>query len=378
MRPAATLFALLLSTSAAAADNPPPAWQGVWRGTIGTIGITACLRPDYDGPAGVYYYAKHLQTIRLAAPEKFDPATLVFHEDAGGEDPSKLPTWTLKPPAAGEMRGQWSGNGKQLPIKLKRIPLAAPDLEQSPCSSGAFNDPLEKPATLVVGKAQPGFRTLELDFGGRFNAELSSFELIAATPGIARVNAALRTSLMDEQDNVFSCSRNILDQNGHSGEYMVTTTPELIAGRWLVTATASSNSCGGAHPNYDRSFGTWDLAGGKAVDPWTWFVPAAARRMSKNKEGSYEALEIKPVLKALIDKGWAAISEAECRDAPGSDDNTWMLRPTRSGMAFTPSLAHVVHACTGDVLIPYSTLSKWMTPAGKAAAAEISAAATAK
>ncbi len=381
MRPTLPLLALLLSASAAAPADPLPAWQGVWRGGVGTVVITVCLRADDDRPAGVYYYARHLETIRLTAPDDADRAALALVEGDGEPARKNAPRWTLQPPVANQMAGTWSGNGRKLPIRLWRVELGAPDEKESPCASGAFNEAREKPAQLVTGSedpAQPGYRTLSLDFGNRFNADLASFELTGAGAGVASLNAALRKALMDEQENVFSCSRAVLDRFGHASEYNVTTRPELIRGRWLVSATARSNACGGAHPNYNSSFSTWDLASGKAVDPWTWFTPAAAERMVKNTAGSYAAPKIKPALRSLIDKGWAALSDGDCRDAPGADDDIWMVRPTRKGMAFTPSLPHVVHACSDDVVIPYGSLTKWMTPAGKAAAAEIGAPAPAR
>lgn len=380
-RTAVPLLALLLCTSAAASPDPLPPWQGVWRGAVGTVVITVCLREDDARPAGVYYYARHLETIRLAAAEKSDPPAMSFIEGDGDPARKNAPRWTLQPPVANQMGGTWSGNGRNLPIRLWRVDLESADDKRSPCASGAFNDAREKPAQVVVGTADPAqaqYRTLSLDFGNRFNADIASFALTGSGAGIASVNAALRKSLLDEQENVFACSRAVLEQTGHPGEYQVATTPELISGRWLVAATASSNSCGGAHPNYDRSFSTWDLASGKAIDPWTWFMPAAAQRMVKDTAGSYTALDIQPGLRSLIDQGWIALSDGDCRDAPGTEDSIWMVRPTRTGMAFTPSLAHVVHACTDDVVIPYKRLLKWMTPAGKAAAAEISAPARAK
>ena len=370
---AAALLGAGLPASGATGEAAAPAWEGVWSGTIGTLPIHACLR-DKDGEAaGVYYYDKHLLPIHLTTPAQGGSAALALSEGRQADGKQAPPQWTLALPVGGQMNGTWAGAGKQLPIHLKLVLQQKSDDDEGPCASAEFNAPREVPARLVTSSASldgASYRVLTLDFGARFNGSVNSIQLPGAAN--ARVNAQLREALMGEQANVYDCSRNSLGQYGEDGEYSDQTTPQAITAQWLVTEHSNGNSCGGIHPNASTTHETWNLITGKKVDTWDWFSPAGASR------GTHEAdapLQISDRLSRLLNKAWTDSVADDCKDA---SSGYWTPYPTKHGMAFTPSLPHVVYACTTDVVIPYAKLAPLLNAQGKLALASFRAAARSK
>ncbi len=357
-----------MALPASAADDPAaPAWEGVWRGTIGTLPVVACLRMKDDLAAGLYYYEKHLIPINIAAPEQSATGLTLSETQTG--DAKQIPSlWKLALPVDGQMNGTWSGAGKHLPIHLKKIVILEPDNDEGPCASADFNGPRERPARVVTTSASKDgtdYRELRLDFGKRFDASVSSFQLQGA--GNAHVNAQLRDALTAEEENVYTCTRSSLAQYGQAGEYNDTTAPMAIMAHWLVTERSNSNMCGGVHPNASTTHDTWNLATGKKVDVWDWFSPAGAVKVKNEADTSPK---ISTRLQRLLARAWADSVPDDCKDA---SSGYWTPYPTSDGMAFTPSLPHVVYACTTDVVIPYAKLAPLLNTQGKAAVASFRA-----
>lgn len=165
---------------------------------------------------------------------------------------------------------------------------------------------------------------------------------------MGRVNAALAADVQTGPDNAMylTCSMSALAQNGNDGEASFTRRPLVLTHNWLVVEDNEENYCGGAHPNTEVSYATWDLKTGLRVNLYDWFTPT---------------------FRKLIDAAFPA-SDADCRDAERVEDD-WMVRLTTTGVAFTPVFSHVDMACTDDAAIPFARLAPYLNASGKASTA---------
>lgn len=372
------LSATIIATLAHAPVLPAPApagAEGVWQGTIGTMPVIACLHARDSELQGSYYYLKHLVPIPLAEKAPGQPGggmTLSENLDA----PANMQaSWTLASPAATRMNGTWKGNGKSFPITLTRLALTKDEQLDSPCGSGAFNGPREKPGTIRTSEARlagTAYQLLTLDVGKHMDAVLTSFNLAGSGPAVSKVNDQLRKRLLAEQDMVFECARGMMAEHPQTFEYGSRTTPVMITARWLVAEETSSAYCGGAHPNYGIGHVTWDLATGSVADPARWLAPAKpASAPAAEETGADQSLP--PALDKLVARAWTQMQKdaPDCKDAVTPGETSWALHPTPAGMAFTPQLPHAVHACVDDVVVAWPKVLPFMNSAGKAAVASL-------
>lgn len=366
--------------------DTPPAWAGVWQGTVGKAEVRVCLQSSYASQ-GAYYYTRYLKLIPLAEPEKkpkADAASVVLNETMlkGKAKPGAAPAqetvvWALRASADGRsLEGHWRSSTKELPVRLSRMAEPAPDKKAAaqdapnPCESDAFNTPREQPARVVSSQAKTengatAYRALSLDFGDRYAAEVGSFELLRDDEGARRFNAAMRKALAGEQDSVFGCTRSALGQFGSEGDYTVRVEPALIGRHWVVVRNGGSDSCGGAHPNAYTGYQTWNLDEGRTLDPWTWFGPKGAKvSMQGEGDSRYASVEISDALKALLAKAWPRDDEG-CKEVPEESGTHWTVYPSPKGMVFMPELPHVIFACTEEVTLPWAKVLPMLTPQGR-------------
>ncbi len=363
----AAVAALLGGAAYAQPDAPPPAWSGVWRGTLGGTQIRACFGEAGDANAGVYYYMSHLQLIRL------DPDASPAHSWSEGENTDKTaPHWNVIASGANALSGTWTGKGKSLPISLTRMPLDKDDDADTACGAGVFTAPRIKTPTIT---RTPGVRdgvaytTLTLQTGADLDVTVASFSLNATTPAATRLNAEFAKVLAKKDegasDEYADCIAGATGSLGGDGEFSDVLKPNLIGKRWMVTEEDSEEFCGGAHPDEATNWSLYDLATGAAVDPWVWF----------NADGVTHSTDVPdtpqagPKLAKMLAVRWT--KKGECADVLDSVDGFWDPHPTPAGMAFWPELAHVVAACSRDVVIPYGELTPLLNAKGKTAIASI-------
>lgn len=373
---ASILFASLTEVCLAApAQEAPPAWVGVWQGTVGKAPVKLCLQHDYR-VQGAYYYARYLRVISLEGDEKArpDPLAVALVEampvsakagKAGGTEPV---AWTLRAgPDRRTLEGSWRSSTKTQPVQLTRLAELGPD-ERS-CEADAFNLPLERPGSVAASDARlkgTAYRSLLLVVDQKPEVSLEAFELLRTDAGAARFNAAMRKLLRDEQEAMFGCLRGALGSFAAVGDYSMRVEPKAIGRRWLVAGEGGSNSCGGAHPNQHLGYQTWDLEAGRKVDPWTWFGPkGAVARVVGEGASRYTSVEIGAALRALLVKHWPRNDDG-CGDVPESRDY-WTPFPTAAGMGFLPQLAHAQMACSEDVLVPWTKIVPLLSDRGRRA-----------
>ncbi len=346
-------------------DAPPPAWEGVWAGTVGTAPIHACLDHTPYQEKGAYYYDRVKRLLRLEpgpAPGKW------FEQAIDGKNGA---LWTIAV-QDGALTGAWSDGKKVLPLRLARIGGPSKDYG-GPCADMAFHRPrldavhLSTKAALLEGakytvttfKAWPWFDD---------QAEISTFSLEGSSPAITKVNALLRLPLPKPggTGEWLDCMAANVNSIGTDGEYWRAVEPTLITNRWLGVRDSTESSCGGAHPNSDNAPRTFDLARGVEVDPLDWFGPQAVHREHYDGETG-EAKTLTPAFRKAILLGWKA-DGAECRDAV-SQQEFWRVGIARGALVFSPELPRVAMACGDDIKVPLARLRPWFNQEGRAIAA---------
>ena len=358
----AAVAALLAGAAFAQADAPPPAWSGVWKGTLGEAQVVACFGTESDPSAGAYYYVSHLKLIGL------DPSTAppqMWAEGSIGD--KKAARWTLSP-SGDAMTGTWSGSGKSLPIRLTRVPLTKDDAD-TPCGAWAFTQPRVPTPTVSRKPAMldgVAYTKLIVNTGADLDVTLETFALDASTPAAARINAVLAKSLpkAGKPGDYVYCLTGAAGSMGGDGVYTDTLEPVLISKRWMATEDDTENACGGAHPDEETDYHLYDMTSGAAVEPWSWFTADGVTHSSD----SPDTPEVGPKLRKMLVARWTR--KGDCKDVLDGND-FWDIHPTRTGLAFWPQLPHVVAACSQDVTIPYAALAPLLNAKGKVAIASI-------
>ncbi|WP_174298945.1 hypothetical protein [Sphingomonas bacterium] len=363
------LGAILLpgtSTPPDAPDPPSPAWQGVWQGTIGTLPVRACLKRDGVGDGmGSYYYLSRLRTIRLEQ----QGTGKVWTEGWSSSSGPPAPRWTFAQVGRDRLTGAWQDGGRTLAFRLSRV---SGDDGEAPCGSEAFNGPRWRPLSIAETPASKDgvhYRRLVFGAGPAFpDLSMQGFALIGDDPATRRINAGLRAQVPGAREDWRGCIISGLEAHGVDGELTAALAPTLITRRWLGAALTQDDDCGGAHPNNAEMPVTFDRATGAAVRLHDWLTDAALDR----REASADLPPtVRPAFRRLI-VARAGDVEPECRDAL-LEENYWDIGLDRRGLTFRPELPHVVQACADDVLMPWPSLARFLTAAGRAGHASLSA-----
>ena len=347
------------------ADTPRPAWEGVWRGTIGTLPVLACLAQRSDSwNMGSYYYLNKLTPIPL---NRETDGSWTEH-GGSGEVTGK---WTLGVGAGGRLSGQWKAGAKDLPVSLTRVAAAASD--DGPCASDAFFAPRVRPVRQSTKPARKdGFAYTEVTYnvGPSFpDVSLSSFSYPEAQPGDRAINAFLRLNPAKPGDpaEYLPCLQSSLASTGSDSEFAFSYTPGLVTRDFVSVAVDSGGTCGGAHPDEAQWHITLDRQTGRKIDLASWFTRAGFLPRSPNEGG--EIRQIMPALRRLVLSRFR-FAEAECREAVAMEDY-WAIGIARGGIAFQPNLPHVAAACADSAVVPFAALNPFLSPVGKQGAAKL-------
>jgi len=372
MRKIATISAVIVwAFMGAATANAAPAWNGVWRGTIGNSKVQVCLQHTDYQDFGAYYYMRHLQIIRLSALDKPAGKDVATWSEGDASDPTdKTPQWHIAAIKNGRLDGTWTGNGKSLPIALTSVAMDT-DSEDQTCGSMAFSLPRFTKPTVTTKPAKLdgiAYSRVVANIGQPFSeSSFETFQLLGTSPAIRRINAELYKDIPKDPEHAgyFQCSVSALAQ-GWDGSQSSELKPETLTPGFMVEADSESWDCGGAHPDAGTTYTTWDLRNGTKIDLYGLFTKAALTRTvhDKGTVNEYVDTAYTPLFKAMIVRAFPA-PDADCKDAI-SETETWNARLTKTGMAFTPELAHAVQACVDDAVIPYAKLTPYLTPDGKA------------
>jgi hypothetical protein len=361
MRVSALTVALMVTTASSIvwADTSKTDWAGIWRGKIGNLPVQACFQARDYGNVGAYFYLKHLGIISLGP---IDDNTWTEARYSNQVDDG--PLWKNISTSGNMLTGTWTGNGKELPVKLERVPQVDPSAK--PCGDLAFSKPRATPVKLASSRATVdgvAYTIVKADVGKQFpDVSLETFQLDGNTRAVQNINTALKSEIQGnvERASYFDCTMANLAAMGEDGQYQTTTKPVLITANWMVSETERGSTCGGAHPNWSQNWLTWDLRAGAAVDLWTWLGPTAATVTPRD---GYSEVAIEPDLRALLDKGWQP-AENDCKDVIKGQDY-WSVRLTRGGLAFSPDLPHALTACIDDINLTFDELEPLLNADGK-------------
>jgi hypothetical protein len=363
LRLAGTLAALAAASVAAAADEtPPPAWQGVWQGSVGNLPVRACFAHEDWGSFGAYYYMSRLQLIPL------QPSDTNKEEFVEGEsNDAKAPRWRIEAVKGGVLGGRWTQGVRTLPVRLTR--MGAPGhVEDQPCSSHVFQAPRLVGVHVVARPAVKdgvAYTRLILDHGGHFpSVAVETLRLEGSGDAIRRVNARLAEPLTAETPEWLDCVQSALDQGPNEGEMDEKIVPKIITRRWLAVMDESESYCGGAHPNSGSAPRLFDLVSGREEDLHDWLNERAIKR-ERFGSGTEEAKKLAPAFRTFLLGRWKG--NADCDDVVRTED-FWQIELTRTGMVFTPELAHAVQACGESFALPFARLQPYLSAEGKAKA----------
>ena len=136
----------MLAAPVAAQD--PPAWAGVWAGTIGRLPVRLCIDARDGGAArGSYYYLSQLEPIALGEEDGEGG----WIERAPGSEDTAL--WHFTEQTDARLRGTWIGPRRTLPFDLRPVAWAEPEWD-GPCASDAFLAPRGVAGAIQAGEAE--------------------------------------------------------------------------------------------------------------------------------------------------------------------------------------------------------------------------------
>lgn len=353
-----------LAGPAQAKDQPQPIWAGIWAGTIGSDAVRLCLVDKrYTaipfGGVGSFFLMKDRVAQRL---EQNGPKS--WAEGWGDTPDAKANRWEWDRIGTNALVGRRLIDGISVPVKLTRLS------RETDCGADAFARPLfdrivvrEEPAAI---NGAP-YVKLTAIAGAHLDLSLEGFALAAATPQERRVNALLRAllPLAPRRNAAFDCVRGGLSAQGNPGDYGVTVEPVFITPEWLSARASVGGYCGGAHPFSSQTMLAYDLRKGSAVDLFSWLAPRALGR----KEYGQQPLSAE--FRAVIMRRWPKEADNEdCREAAAQEAN-WSIGMERTGLIFTPWMAHAMKPCEEPVLVRFDVLQPFLSGAGKAGVASL-------
>lgn len=371
------LSLVLLAVPALAQDEQPkPDYYGVWKGTIGTYPVMACVDQDGYGKArGAYYYMSRLTPIGLAGSDAgADWNEQVDYDETGAR-------WRSIAVKGAKLSGSWTDGKKSLPISLERQVYQTKDEYDGPCMGDAFLTPRLAGGKVIaaeVPEAKGAWRKLTYVPGKQFgdNVSMESFSLTSEAPGDKAINAALAQDIDDHtfRAEFLQCLGFEVANSGTDGYYGLTSEPDLITRRWVNVSDSYENSCGGAHPNAWYSFRTFDRQSGAQVNLFRWFNDKAVEHVAGDQP-QYDSDQVLPPLRDLALRHTpddAEGADEECPDAT-RDTEFWFIGLAKEGLQMTPSLPHVIQACAATYVVPWGELDPYLSKEGKAGVAALKA-----
>jgi len=359
----------IAATQADASVPAPPLWQGIWSGTFGDEAVRVCLAGRGGYRFGAYYRMRTLRAVHLEPPGESE--NIWIEQD--NRDPNR-PRLTLDPAQSATLTGRWAQGGTTRPVRLTR--LAGPAMGEETCGSLTFNQPRFTPVRIVSRRARlegVNYTRLAAEVGPAFEVTVASFALDGATTGVRRVNQALRRVLPGEPaaSEWFDCVRGNLNAHGSDGGYERTLEPTMISARWLAVRDHSDTYCGGNHPNVENRSRTFDLASGREINLHDWLTPAAViRTRYPGSEEVYIQLTER-FRRWVVGRPRRGDSDAaDCRISILATE-CWDIRLTRTGLVFTPDLAHVAQACGEEFTIPFARLAPFLNTRGRLGVASL-------
>ena len=364
LKPAGIMLVLTTSlcfSTAVRAEVKEGLW-GVWHGRKGEEDIYLCIQSDPDH--SIYNDFAAIYTTHDYEIELFDRGEDIFAEWSAKRNPEAIARLTTFDDGSIQLdrwrSDIWSG------VTLSQITVDATDPLGLPCESMAFNGPRA---------IMPPIETLPQTIDGEFydilhladpisNAEVTTFHLPADTPGKAAINAWLWQAMPKEvaPSDYFECAKSAVE-SGY-GYWKQRLWPELLSYHFLVVGERKEHYCGGAYPDDYTLWHVFDAMTGAEVDTRSWIRPDAygllGPHANDGPEIDWPRTEIEIKFRELFERAYLAT--APHGNCPKLLDvvEVWNIRPTRSGLAFSPEVGGMMRGCAVDMVIAYDDLEEFI------------------
>lgn len=322
--------------------------EQAWAGTLGKSKISLEFRSvngqeEAQALKGRYYYSANWSELTLErAPG--DGGEWLEKDDKGAVT-GRL---TLEC-SAGSLSGRWHSPDGSRNLELKAAPVKSYHAQHR---QGARSQLLQ--SGRFQGRAYD-------EVSGERGLDLKTFRLKGEQPGIARVNELLWQRHLDTLESAADCISNGRLRGGEDEDYEYTLSSEIVEWNdtYLVVTSNEGGYCGGAHPFWGYGGQTFNLASGKIEEMDKWLAADYAKGIAADS-----ALDQR-LRKIYAGTGAAAEQLQECLE--GIEFTTNAFWPRSAGLAFTPSVPHVLSGCAGeDVILPYDQAQPFLSDYGKA------------
>ena len=361
--------------------------DGVWKGKIGNIPVTACFNGNIRS---YYYYQKHLIPIPLDPDESSISQGSAMHwAEADGN-------WKFNTLSPDEISGIWTGNNqRKLPIALKRIATSNHEQVTQPdniaCGSDAFNMPLEKSKSLTIGETRAagnlryrykylyldeaifgtreGRPTTLIESGGTTSYHVSTIEFIGNDAATTILNNTVMKLIPREDDlinNMFGHRRDAME-HAMEGGYTYNVTLSSI-NHWLTLVIHETEVSIDRPISTSESKYIFDMNTGLPLNPIAWFKGGEKMEISN-------PTTLPPSLAKLVFSNVGTGSPGEhldqnefndCYNSPAPGQVQYNLVLTKNSIVFeVPSNRN--GSCGDAFEIPFSKLTPYLNKKGKAA-----------
>jgi hypothetical protein len=400
---------LLAMLAACLADPQPPAWQGVYEGTIGSAHVVAALAEDgaryfYAGKANDLGLIVSAQGTALSIEETLTPT---IADDDLKDHPQLLSGLWKVNFADDAIKGTWTDAQEKhpLPISLRRVSTADQSLYGASTSlgnPGAYGGRWIKAAPALVAEAKEEiagpltFRLLrDPQFGGavpRLLRAPPNVNIEAVNQSLDRLQIYLRLQDRDcfqglRANRARTAEGKIgdIDKSGADETSPAVLTPGFATDHVLTLDESEMTYCGGAHPDQILETFTFDLSDGAQLtslgfeDSNEDLGPKALGRVldleSPAKRAKFTALWMGMMRAAIkADRKGAPPSDDDCgkiiEDAIADTSNPASIAvfPTSKGLAVrVVSLFSAAQACEDQdpynpIIISYAALKPFLKP----------------
>jgi hypothetical protein len=222
----------------------------VWEGTLGKSPIVVKFDPAATEPSGEYFYRKHRHGIELSGTRAAIGGIALEEWTMGPGGADERPAWRLAPAKGDTLAGEWSGNGKRLPIRLRRVEAATlPKSDDPALAELRAEDPYRflqlhgMPLTSGKQEVVGGYR---LQWWRQPTSGIELFRVVSGYPvaQLPAINLALARAHWREVQSFLDCTASSMS------DYESSTTLRYIGRDALSVSLFTSYYCGGAHPDF--------------------------------------------------------------------------------------------------------------------------------
>jgi hypothetical protein len=315
-----------------------------WSGTIGDTPISISFDPE---GGGAYYYRHAFDDLVLTRRTSFDGYPLQ-ETDSKGNTTGYMRVACVK----GVLGGEWRN-----PSGSRKLPIVGAPTKD-------YNATRLAAAKLVARKQKPldGHAVDVVTVEGM--PTLETLQIRNPTAAENRVNAILRTSLLDAGTNHLECAaagRKADASNSWGDEQSVE--PVFWRGPVLSLSLSSGGYCGGAHPYHAFENRTFDTARGVELPLESWLDERYGQEVLPGSELGQEIEKLVLRGKAEIDE--LAERERECAEMEVEHPSK-IAAILRQGVAFRYWYPYAASSCSEDYVVPWAAMQLHLSAAGRA------------